>query len=145
MPAVTGAALRGWALLLSTLPVHRLTAPFVESSLAALAQQLYSEATDVRAAAGEAIALLYDAAGLADLESDSGRYLAPSSGQPAKRVNLCILVRINVTHLQKQPGVEVPVSRFWRLTVNWLSCLTNDCHSLEACNCQNQVIEAVAT
>ncbi|CAL8465178.1 g4713 [Coccomyxa elongata] len=72
VPSVAGAALRGWALLLSTLPVHRLTAPFVESLLAALAQQLYSEATDVRAAAGEAIALLYDAAGLADLESDSG-------------------------------------------------------------------------
>lgn len=73
---MAAAALRGWALLLSTLPAHRLTAPFVESSLATLAQQLYSEATDVRAAAGEAIALLYDAAGLVDLEGDSGEDLA---------------------------------------------------------------------
>lgn len=83
---MVAAALRGWALLLSTLPAHRLTAPFVESSLAALSQQLYSEATDVRAAAGEAIALLYDAAGLVELEGDSGESPAlmsnPSANPP---------------------------------------------------------------
>ena len=70
--AVAAASIWSWALLLSTLPSHRLAAPFVEASLAALAERLYSEATEVRAAAGEAIALLYDAAGLAELEGDSG-------------------------------------------------------------------------
>ncbi len=75
--AATGAAtaIRAWALLLSTLPAYRLTAPFVETALAALAERLYSEATEVRAAAGEAIALLYDAAGLGELEGDSGELL----------------------------------------------------------------------
>jgi hypothetical protein len=69
---VAAAAVHGWTLLLSTLPGHRLSAPFVEAALGSLAGQLYSDAVDVREAAGEAIALLYDAAGLADLEGDSG-------------------------------------------------------------------------
>ena len=111
---MAGAALRGWALLLSTLPAHRLTAPFVESALAALAQQLYSEGTDVRAAAGEAIALLYDAAGLVDLDSDSGEYLVPLPGHSArllfdsKTCEVMCLVRINVTQ-HKRSGVQVPL------------------------------------
>lgn len=74
---VAAAAIRGWCLLLSTLPSHRLTAPFVEAALGSLAGQLYSEAVDVRESAGEAIVLLYDAAGLAELEGDSGASATP--------------------------------------------------------------------
>lgn len=72
MAVVAATAIRGWTLLLSTLPAYRLAPAFVEGSLEALAERLYSEATDVREAAGEAIALLYDATGLADLEGNSG-------------------------------------------------------------------------
>ncbi|BDA43174.1 probable interferon-related developmental regulator 1 [Coccomyxa sp. Obi] len=104
VPAVAAAALRGWTLLLSTLPAQRLTAAFVESSLEALAQQLYSEATDVRAAAGEAIALLYDASGLVELEGDSGE----ESGQ--------------ATPLEpggkRSPGMEEVVARMKDLATN---------------------------
>ena len=76
------AALRGWSLLVSTLPTYSLTTGFVETSFAALAALLYSEHVDTRAAAGEAIALLYDSAGLAQLEGDSGDSgRAESSGQ----------------------------------------------------------------
>ena len=66
------AALRGWSLLVSTLPTYSLSTGFVEASFASLAALLYSENVDTRAAAGEAIALLYDSAGLAQLEGDSG-------------------------------------------------------------------------
>ncbi len=66
------AALRGWSLLVSTLPTYSLSTGFVEASFASLAALLYSENVDTRAAAGEAIALLYDSAGLAKLEGDSG-------------------------------------------------------------------------
>lgn len=70
--AVAVAAVRGWSVLVSTLPTYSLNTGFVESSLAALAALLYSDNVDARAAAGEAIALLYDSAGLAGLEADSG-------------------------------------------------------------------------
>ena len=72
---VAAAALRGWALLASTLPGHRLSAPFLEASLGSLSKGLYSSAVEVREAAGEAIALLYEAAGLTELEdADSGAW-----------------------------------------------------------------------
>jgi hypothetical protein len=72
-PQVAAAALRGWALLASTLPGLRLSAPFLEASLGGLSKGLYSSVVEVREAAGEAIALLYEAAGLAELEdADSG-------------------------------------------------------------------------
>lgn len=58
------AALRGWALLLTTVEVRRLSASSVEASLARLSAILGDEDVDVRAAAGEAIALLYSTAGL---------------------------------------------------------------------------------
>ena len=66
------AAVRGWSFLVSTLPAYSLSTGFVEDSLATLAGLLYSDSVDTRAAAGEAIALLYDAAGIAGLEGDSG-------------------------------------------------------------------------
>ena len=69
---VVATALRGWALLLSILPGWHMSAPFVEASLGGLAKGLYSDAVEVREAAGEAIALLYDSAGLAELDDDSG-------------------------------------------------------------------------
>lgn len=76
------AALRGWSLLVSTLPTYSLSTGFVETSFAALATLLYSENVDTRAAAGEAIALLYDSAGLAQLEGDSGDSgMAEATGQ----------------------------------------------------------------
>lgn len=72
------AAVRGWSFLVSTLPAYSLSTGFVEDSLASLAGLLYSESVDTRAAAGEAIALLYDAAGIAGLEGDSGMLQPPS-------------------------------------------------------------------
>lgn len=66
------AAVRGWSFLVSTLPTYSLSTAFVEGSLASLSALLYSENVDLRAASGEAIALLYDSAGLADLEGGSG-------------------------------------------------------------------------
>ena len=65
------AAVRGWSFLVSTLPTYSLSTTFVENSLASLSALLYSENVDLRAASGEAIALLYDSAGLADLEGGS--------------------------------------------------------------------------
>ena len=70
--AVAVAAVRSWSFLVSTLPTYSLSTVFVEGSLASLSALLYSENVDLRAASGEAIALLYDSAGLADLESGSG-------------------------------------------------------------------------
>ncbi|EIE23324.1 hypothetical protein COCSUDRAFT_63675 [Coccomyxa subellipsoidea C-169] len=104
--AATGAAtaIRAWALLLSTLPAYRLTAPFVETALAALAERLYSEATEVRAAAGEAIALLYDAAGLGELEGDSG----DDSGAETPLAS----------GAKRSPGMEEVVARMKDLATN---------------------------
>ncbi|KAK9836965.1 hypothetical protein WJX81_003040 [Elliptochloris bilobata] len=64
-PAVVAAALRGWALVASTLPGVGMGAEWVERSLAGLEAGLHAGDVDVRGAAGEAIALLYHAAGLA--------------------------------------------------------------------------------
>lgn len=66
---VSSAAIRGWSLLLSTLPAWRMTTSSVEAWLQGLAKQLHSEDVEVRAAAGEAIALLYHSCGISDLES----------------------------------------------------------------------------
>ena len=63
---------------MSTLPAYSLSTGFVEDSLASLAGLLYSDSVDTRAAAGGAIALLYDAAGIAGLEGDSGMLQPPS-------------------------------------------------------------------
>ena len=75
--AIAVATVRGWSFLVSTLPAYSLSTVFVEGSLASLARLLYSDSVDTRAAAGEAIALLYDAAGIAGLEGDSGMLQPP--------------------------------------------------------------------
>lgn len=74
-PAVLS-ALRSWAFLLSTVPASRLDAHFVETHLGLLAQLLNGSDVDVRSAAGEAIALLWE---MADLNSlpDSPRVSGP--------------------------------------------------------------------
>ncbi|KAL3152749.1 hypothetical protein ABBQ38_012337 [Trebouxia sp. C0009 RCD-2024] len=66
---VATAAIRGWSLLLSTVPTCRMTTHSVEESLQSLAKQLHSEDVEVRAAAGEAIALLYHSCGISDLDA----------------------------------------------------------------------------
>ena len=66
------AALRGWALVASTLPGGRMGAAWVERSLAGLEAGLHNADVDVRGAAGEAIALLYHAAGLAAADASGG-------------------------------------------------------------------------
>ncbi|KAK9823814.1 hypothetical protein WJX72_005686 [[Myrmecia] bisecta] len=64
---VVAAALRGWALLLSTLPAWRLDSAKIEAHLASLASHLHDDDVEVRGAAGEAIALLYHSTGLQEL------------------------------------------------------------------------------
>lgn len=66
---VQSAALRGWSLLLSTLPAWQLTAADIECQLASLVELLQSPDVEVRAAAGEAVALLYHSYGLASLDA----------------------------------------------------------------------------
>ena len=60
-------ALRGWTLLLTTVPAWHLDSGFVESHLSLLAGLLHSDDVEVRGAAGEAVALLYSTCGLAAL------------------------------------------------------------------------------
>ena len=64
-PALAAAALRGWALVASTLPASRMGADWVERALGGLEAGLHAGDVDVRAAAGEAITLLFHSAGLA--------------------------------------------------------------------------------
>eukprot|EP00891_Asterochloris_glomerata_P006389 jgi/Astpho2/6389/Aster-x0727 len=68
---VAAAAIRAWTLLLSSLPAWHLTASSVEVSMAALASALHSSEIEVRVAAGEGIAMLYQTSGLADLPADA--------------------------------------------------------------------------
>lgn len=68
-------ALRAWAFLLTTVPGYRLDAHFVETHLGLLAQLLNGSDVDVRGAAGEAIALLWQ---LGDLSS------LPESPRPSR-------------------------------------------------------------
>ena len=69
-PVVQAAALRAWSLLLTTAPSGLLDSDFIEASLGRLAKCLHSASVDVRAASGEAAALLYHCSGLAALDSD---------------------------------------------------------------------------
>ncbi|KAK9843944.1 hypothetical protein WJX84_006704 [Apatococcus fuscideae] len=69
-PVVQAAALRAWSLLLTTAPSGLLDSDFIEASLGKLAKCLHSGSVDVRAAGGEAAALLYHCSGLAALDSD---------------------------------------------------------------------------
>ena len=75
--AVAAAAVRGWALLLTTAPRHALRGVAVEAWLAALAELLHASNVSLRTAAGQSVTLLLRTAGLAALSgADSG--LQPS-------------------------------------------------------------------
>lgn len=76
-------ALRVWTLLLSTLPKKFLHPSFVESSLAMLGKLLHDSDVAVRSCAGEALALLFDLSGLANLEDDTAHdHPSPSRTVP---------------------------------------------------------------
>lgn len=80
---VAVSALRSWTLLLSTVPAWQLDSSFVERHLAALHELLHSEDVEVRGAAGEAVALLYDTCGLNTLpESPRPPRSAPPLSRP---------------------------------------------------------------
>jgi hypothetical protein len=80
-------ALRGWTLLLTTVPTWHLDSDFVESRLSLLAGLLHSDDVEVRGAAGEAVALLYSTCGLAALPEspalDYGSEPSPARKTPA--------------------------------------------------------------
>lgn len=79
-PAVLVSALRGWTLLLSTVPAWQLDSAFVEAHLSLLHNLLHSEDVEVRTAAGEAIALLYDSCSLTALPDSTHDRAAPKPG-----------------------------------------------------------------
>ena len=58
------ASLKGWSLLLSALPGWRLNSVFCDDALSQLSPHLSATAVEERAAAGEAIALLFSMSGL---------------------------------------------------------------------------------
>ena len=70
-PMVAAAALRGWTLLLTTLPSNAVGEVWREAQLNGLSTQLGRADVDVRAAAGSAAALLLDDWGFAEPEADS--------------------------------------------------------------------------
>ena len=82
---VQAAALRGWSLLLSTLPAWHLTAADIERQLASLAELLGSPYVEVRSAAGEAVALLFQTYGLSELDAGD-----PSASECARCVVRCL-------------------------------------------------------
>ncbi|DBA82393.1 TPA: hypothetical protein ACH3X2_000645 [Trebouxia sp. C0005] len=84
---VSTAAIRGWSLLLSTVPTWRMTTSRIEASLQSLANQLHSGDVEVRAAAGEAIALLYHTCGISDLDSFLEDQDEPDLSPPASPVS----------------------------------------------------------
>lgn len=75
--AVCASAVRAWTLLLTTVPAWKLNANWVEGHLATLGVLLRSQAVEVRAAAGEAVSLLFDLGNLAALTEGEGQ--APTS------------------------------------------------------------------
>ncbi|KDD77046.1 interferon-related developmental regulator, partial [Helicosporidium sp. ATCC 50920] len=70
-PEVKAAALRTWALLLTTVPGWHLGTPFVERLLGLLGALLHDGDVGVRTAAGDALALVYDVCGLATLPGEA--------------------------------------------------------------------------
>jgi len=64
---VQAAALRGWTLLFTTVPAWKFASTVLDDQLKLLAALLHSDNVDVRAAAGEAVALLYDTCDLSTL------------------------------------------------------------------------------
>ncbi|DBA83033.1 TPA: hypothetical protein ACH3X1_006807 [Trebouxia sp. C0004] len=84
---VSTAAIRGWSLLLSTVPTWQMTTSRIEASLQSLANQLHSGDVEVRAAAGEAIALLYHTCGISDLDSFLEDQDEPGLSPPASPIS----------------------------------------------------------
>ncbi|KAL3156213.1 hypothetical protein ABBQ32_012494 [Trebouxia sp. C0010 RCD-2024] len=104
---VATAAIRGWSLLLSTVPTWRMNTHSVEQSLQSLAKQLYSEDVEVRAAAGEAIALLYHSCGISDLDAflENGQLYESPSASPVRQSQQA------QSQLQSQPPLStLPLS-----------------------------------
>ncbi len=64
---VQAAALRGWTLLFTTVPAWKFASTALDEQLKLLAALLHSDNVDVRAAAGEAVAVLYDTCDLSTL------------------------------------------------------------------------------
>jgi hypothetical protein len=64
---VQAAALRGWTLLFTTVPAWKFASTVLDDQLKLLAALLHSDNVDVRAAAGEAVAVLYDTCDLSTL------------------------------------------------------------------------------
>lgn len=86
--AVSAAALRGWTLLLSVVPLHALSEDWREQHLSSLSIQLARSEVDVRSAAGCAAALLLDGWGAAtEPESESD---TDTGGQPVFHCS-CVL------------------------------------------------------
>ena len=79
-PAVAAAALRGWALVASTLPASRMGADWVERALGGLEAGLHAGDVDVRAAAGEGITLLFHSAGLAAADACGAQHRGGATG-----------------------------------------------------------------
>lgn len=77
--AVRAAAVRAWTLLLTSVPAWKLNASWVEGHLATLGVLLRADSVAVRAAAGEAVSLLFDLGNLASLADTQG---ATSPGSP---------------------------------------------------------------
>ena len=68
-PALLAAsAIRGWSLLLTSLPGWRLDSTFCDGALGFLSQKLADSDVELRSAAGEAVALLFSLAGLGELD-----------------------------------------------------------------------------
>ncbi|GAB4824115.1 hypothetical protein N2152v2_011161 [Parachlorella kessleri] len=76
---VQAAALRGWSLLLTTIPSGQLDSDFVEKYIKQLAALLHADDVEVRSAAGEAVALLYDSCGLAELPDTPADAFEPAA------------------------------------------------------------------
>ncbi len=64
---VQAAALRGWTLLFTTVPAWEFKSTVLDEQLKLLAALLHSDNVDVRAAAGEAVTVLYDTCDLSTL------------------------------------------------------------------------------
>ncbi|KAL4447978.1 hypothetical protein ABPG75_005197 [Micractinium tetrahymenae] len=87
---VVVAALRGWAFLLTTVPGNKLDAHFVETHLGLLAQLLNGSDVEVRGAAGEAIALLWDMGDLSSLPESPRVAHAGRARQPNTLLALAV-------------------------------------------------------
>jgi hypothetical protein len=88
-PRIEAAAIKGWSLLLTALPHYCLSGGFCSSALEALAPHLQAKDVEERAAAGEAVALLFSMAELFKVEgSGIGDELSGTSPHPSPLLSL---------------------------------------------------------